>query len=116
MAHQYHSGAIWTTHVLERLSERKMSQKMAGEAFQNPDRMTHGKEAGTTEFHKRFNEYLFTVIGKQNEKNEWIIISAWVDPPYPGTKDFRRKELYKEYRKAGFWKKFWITLRKQLGY
>lgn len=115
MAHVHFAGAIWTNHALDRLVERKLSQEMAGEAFANPDKMTHGKQAGTTEFYKRFGNSHVTVIGKPNEKKEWIILSAWIDPPLPGTKDYKQKENYKKYKKAGFWGKLWISLRKQMG-
>lgn len=112
--HQYYAGAIWTRHALERLSERKISQEMAADAFTHPEKMVHGKEAGSTEFHKNFNGHWVTIIGKRNEKKEWIIVSCWIDPPFPGTKDFKKKEIYKQYKKAGFWGKLWYTLKKQL--
>lgn len=114
MAQQYSHGAIWTTHALERLAERKLPQQMAGVAFSQPDKMTHGRKGGATEFYKRFGDHHVSVIAKQNEKNEWVIISAWIDPPMPGTRDFRKKEIYKKYKKAGFWGKAWLSLKKQL--
>ena len=114
MAHQYFAGAIWTHHALERLSDRKLSQEKAGLAFTTPDKIIHGKEAGSTEFQKQFGSHLITIIAKQNDKKEWIIVSCWVDPPFPGTKDYQKKELYKEYRRAGFWRKVWLALRQQL--
>jgi hypothetical protein len=114
MAHQYFSGAIWTHHALDRISDRKISQDKAGQTFQYPDQVAHGKQPGTTEFEKKFGEHTITVIAKQNDRKEWIVLSCWVDPPYAGTKDFRKKEIYKQYQKAGFWKKVWLSLKKQL--
>src|SRR5436190_11150723 len=111
MAQQYFKGAIWTNHALERLAERKLSQEMAGRAFSHPDKVVHGKQAGTTEFHKKFDAHWVTIIAKKNEKNEWIVVSCWIDPPFPGTKDFKKKEIYKEYQKAGFWRKLWLTFK-----
>jgi hypothetical protein len=116
MAHQYFAGGIWTHHALERLADRKISQKMAGDTFSSPDKMTHGKEPGTTEFIKKFGDYTVTVIGKHNEKNEWIIVSVWIDPPMLGTKDYKKKEHYKRYKKAGFMGKIWWTLLRQIGF
>ena len=112
--HQYFAGAIWTHHALDRLKERKLSQEKAGQTFSSPDAVVHGKQPGTTEFQKRFGLHLVTVIAKQNEKREWIVVSCWIDPPFPGTKDFKKKEIYKQYQKAGFWRKIWLTFKRQL--
>jgi len=105
---------IWTNHALERLDQRGLSQDLAFQAFSSPEKQFQGKNPGTTEFQKRFGQSLVTVIAKQNEKREWVILSNWIDPPLPGTVDYYKKEEYKKYKKAGFWGKLFLTLKKQL--
>lgn len=110
----YYRGAIWTTHALERLGQRGLSQDIAWQTFSYSDRQFSGKNPGTIEFQKHFGTSLVTVIAKQNEKKEWIILSNWIDPPLPGTIDYYKKEEYKKYQKAGFWGKLFLALKKQL--
>ncbi len=116
MANQYYGGIIWTNHALERLDQRGLSQELAWETFQRPDQKLAGKKQGTSEYQKRVNNSLITVIATQNEKNEWVVLSCWIDPPLFGTADYRKKEAYTKYRKAGFWGKVWYTVKKQLGW
>lgn len=116
MTNQYYGGVIWTNHVLERLGQRGLTQNLAWEAFKNPDRSFSGKETDTIEYQKRFDHSLVTIIAKKNEKNEWVILSCWIDPPLPGTIDVKKKEEYKKYQKASFWGKIFLTFKKQLGF
>lgn len=111
---QYYGKAIWTNHALERLGQRGLSQYIAWQTLTSPDRAIPGKNNGTMEFQKQFGTSLVTVIAKKNDKGEWIVLSNWIDPPLPGTLDYYQKEEYKKYQKAGFWGKFWFTLKKQL--
>jgi len=57
---------------------------------------------------------------------EWVVLSAWMDPPLQGTADYRKKEQYnkkmqktreldRKIEKASFWGKMFLTLRKQIG-
>ncbi|CAN5143293.1 hypothetical protein BH09PAT1_BH09PAT1_0240 [soil metagenome] len=110
----HYKGTIWTNHALERLGQRGLSQDIAWQAFAHPDRQFTGKNPGTVELQKNFGQSLVTIIAKQNEKREWIILSNWIDPPLPGTIDYYKKEGYKKYQKAGFWGKVFLTLKKQL--
>jgi hypothetical protein len=109
-----YGSAIWTNHAMERLNQRGLSQNLAWQAFNKPDKSFAGKEHGTTESQKRFGESLVTIISKRNDKGEWLILSCWIDPPLPGTMDYYKKEDYKKYNKAGFWGKVFLTLKKQL--
>src|SRR3989344_400955 len=77
-------GAIWTNHALERLDQRGLTQNLAGQAFKNSDFSNPGKQAGTIEFKKKFNNSTVTIIAKKNERQEWIILSCWIDPPLAG--------------------------------
>lgn len=115
MAQQRYGGAIWTNHALERLGQRGLSQDMAWQAFNSPDQSEHGKNPGTIESRKRFGPSIVTIISKRNERNEWIILSCWIDPPLPGTEDFKKRQDYLKNKKASFWGKLWYTLKKQLG-
>ncbi len=109
-------GAIWTNHALERLDQRGMTQKMAYEAFQFPEKSLTGKQPGTVEYQRKFGNSLVTVIAKQNEKKEWLILSVWIDPPLAGSIDLAKKDWQKGYAKASFLRKFWLEVKKQLGY
>lgn len=108
-------GVIWTNHAIERLKQRNLSQEMALAAFSSSDRAIPGKKAHTTEFQKKIDKYFVTVIATKNNQNEWIILSCWVDPPMPGSIDIAKRNAYREYQKASFWKKVWITVKAQLG-
>lgn len=110
-----YGNAIWTNHALERLEARRMPQSVAYKAFSSPDTSTRGKKQGTWEYTKTIQGHLITIIAKQNEKGEWIILSCWADPPFVGSMDIKKNEEYRKYKKAGFWGKFWLTFKKQLG-
>lgn len=112
---QRYGGVIWTNHALERLHQRKLPQHIAFLAFQAPDEREAGKQQGTTELRKRYKNSTITLIIKPNERREWLVLSAWIDPPLPGTIDHKKKEAWKAYKKAGFWGKLWYMLQKQLG-
>jgi hypothetical protein len=109
------SMLIWTHHARRRLTERGFTKDMVQKTFSHPDTSFAGREKGTTEYHKRFGSSLVTVIVKQNEQQEWIIVSTWIDPPLPGTTDAKKKKGYLAYQRAGFWGKIWITVKRQLG-
>lgn len=109
------ASLIFTNHLRDRLRDRRMSSAQIEQAFYTPDAKYAGKESGTTVFEKRFGSQVVTLIAKFTPEHEWIAISAWIDPPYAGTQDARKKELWIAYRKAGFWGKWWITLRRILG-
>lgn len=107
---------ILTNHAREQMVERGMKEQEVLETLQNSDSVTPGKKIGTEVFRKKFDGYTITVIGKHNEKHQWIAISTWRDPPLPGTKDARQKEAYKQYQKAGFWKKIFLAVKSQIGF
>lgn len=109
------SSLIFTKHALERINERGMTKDIILQAFSSPDSKINGKKPDTTEFVKKIGNATVTLITKQNEAKEWILLSAWIDPPTPGTKDYKDKMRYYEYQKAGFWRKIWLTALTQLG-
>lgn len=111
----YFGDAIWTKHALARLSERRLSQEMAYSAFKSPDRSFPGKQYGTTEYRKYYGKSLVTIIAKQNEEGEWVILSCWINPPLAGTKDAYKREQYIKYKKASFWARVWMDLKYLVG-
>jgi hypothetical protein len=112
---QYYAGLIWTNHALERLGQRGLSQELASQAFHSPDKVIRGNSNGSVEYQKRVQQSLVTTIVKQNEHNEWIVLSCWINPPLPGTEDEKRHKNYKRYQRAGFWGKVVLEILRQLG-
>lgn len=107
---------ILTKHAYERLKQRGLTHNQTLDVFQNPDRTIAGKKEGTIEFQKREGKSLITLIAAKNNKNEWIILSCWIDPPLPGSIDEKKHEEYKKFKKTSGWTKFWLILKQQLGF
>lgn len=105
---------IFTNHALDQMTRRGVKKEDSYETFKHPDRSFQGKNGGT-EFHKWFEGYEVTVIGKQNEKGEWIAVSTWRNPPLEGTKDAVRASQWQQYKKAGLWGKIWLNIKQQIG-
>lgn len=110
-----YGNVIWTNHALERLADRKLPQDMAWQAFRKPHDSTLGHKRGTIEYKRSFGKYKVTVIAKQNEEKEWIILSCWIDPPFTGSIDIKKRKDYLAYKKASFWGKFLYHIKKQVG-
>lgn len=104
MSKRFYENTIWTNHALERLADRRMSQHMVWKAFQYPDSSTKLKD-GATQCVKRFGIHTITVIAKQNEQFEWLIISCWMDPPLKGTQDDIKRRRYFKYQNADLFTK-----------
>jgi hypothetical protein len=85
-----YKGLIWTNHVIDRLKERKIPQEWAWKTYRFPDMEIDGKEAKTKELQKRIEDRTVTVITKKNERNESLLLSCWVEPPFPGSIDAKR--------------------------
>lgn len=111
---------IWTNHALERLGQRGLTKDLVEQTFQKPDGTLPGKISGSLAQIKYFGKSKVTVITKKNEEGEDLILSVWIDPPLYGTSDYYQKKDYTKFRtaysKAGFWGKFWLELKKQLGF
>ena len=114
MTSNKYGGVIWTNHALERLEQRKISREDAIRAFNYPDKFKDGKKSGTKECIKKIGDKTVTLIVKENEHYEWVCLSAWIDPPLPGTKDAIKREKYhdfqRRYKKAGFWGRLWMDI------
>lgn len=105
---------IWTNHARERLNERRIPQELINQALYSPDREMY-LEGGKIELQKRIDDKTVAAIVKTNQKGEKIIVSCWINPPYPGTKDARNRSRYLQMQKGSFWKKVWLTILNQLG-
>lgn len=121
------NDVVFTNHAIERMQQRGLSGDLVWQTVKTPDKKVPGKEKHTTEFIKRHNNRTITAVSKKNDLGEWVVLSAWIDPPFPGTTDFHKKEKYqrkmekiheldKKMEKASFWGKLWITFRKQTGF
>ncbi len=106
---------IFTKHALKRISERGLTRELVWETFNQPDESKKTRE-GKSQFIKYFEGFKTGLIAKQNEKNEWIVISFFRDPPLSGSLDERKKYRWQKYQKAGFWGKTWIIVKQQLGF
>lgn len=120
------SDVVFTNHSIERMKQRGISGDLVWQAVKTPDKTSPGKEKYTTEFVKNLQGRTLTAVAKKNDIGEWVVLSAWIDPPFTGTADFRKKEKYhkkmqkmreldRKMEKASFWGKLWITFRKQTG-
>jgi hypothetical protein len=104
---------IWTNHLRDRLKERRIPESYLTQTLNNPDKTFHND--GKTELQKRFEQRTVTAVAKENERGEKIVVSCWINPPFPGTTDAKKKSRYWEIQKASPWKKFWLTVLNQLG-
>jgi hypothetical protein len=115
MSDTRYGGIIWTNHAIARQGQRGLSQDLAWQAYKYPDRTIPGKNPGTTEYQKSFGASLVTVIAKKNEEGNWIVLSNWIDPPLPGTQDFKKQQDYKKLRNSSGLMKILLIIKKQLG-
>lgn len=109
-------GAIWTDHALDQLANRGLSKDLAIETFTHPDEQRKGKKKDTTEIIKKFGKATVTLIAVRGNKSEWIIISAWINPPLSGTKDELKTNQWKKYKKSPAWKRVFYDIIKQVGF
>ena len=121
------SDVVFTNHAIERMKQRGISGDWVWQAVKKADKTIAGKEKHTTESIKQFGEHTVTAITKKNDLGEWVVLSAWMDPPIQGTIDYFKKQKYnkslkkaQEYaykmEKASFWGKLWLTFKKQAGF
>ncbi len=110
-----YKNTIWTNHVLERLDDRNIPQELAWKTLRFPDLEQKGKKSSTKEFVKKFGATTVTVIATQNDKKEWIIMSCWAHPPFPGSIDIAKKKAYLQYKQSSLQGKIWIRIKQMLG-
>lgn len=114
--HQYcMSDIILTKHAQQRLYERQFTVDLVEQTLRKPDSSRRARQRGAREFVKQFGPSQVTVVAHQNERNQWIVVSCWIDPPVYGTKDWYKRERYGRYKKAPWWQKILMLVGKQLG-
>lgn len=111
----YYKDIIYTDHVLTRIKQRGLDVEQIWQTIKYPD-FTPKTKKGSQSYKKTFGDYEITVIAAQNEKYEYVIVSAWREPPMDGTQDARKRKNWKDYRKSGMWGKIWISIKQQLGF
>lgn len=102
MSQKIYGGAIWTNHALERLDQRGLTQDLAYQTIQAPDKILSARE-GATEYQRWFGKSRVTVICKKTDRGETLVLSNWIDPPLYGTADFKKAAEYKVYKKSSWW-------------
>lgn len=111
-----YGGIIFTTHALQRLRERGVTQEQVWHIIKHPENRIAGKNPGTTEYQKIVGNSIISVITKFTDKGENLVVSVIVEPPLPGTFAAKQKKYYHEYKNAPWWKKFLLVAKKQLGF
>lgn len=105
---------IWTNHALKRLSERKITGDHIREVLTRPDH-TSKRSDNAMEIRKIIDGTTFATIIKRNHMGEYIIISCWANPPFPGTKDYKKRQRYLAMQKAPLMKKLWLIFLTKIG-
>lgn len=79
MGEQNYGGIIWTNHALQRLNERGIKQGDAWATWNRPEqsRPGSGAQQGAWVYYRTYSGERIEVVAKQNEKNEWIVLSVW---------------------------------------
>lgn len=106
-------GVIWTNHALDRLDQRGLTQDLALQTYNEPDKTMPARD-GATEYQKWFDKSRVTVIVKKNERGEWLVLSNWIDPPLYGTRDFTKAAEYKVYKKSSWWVRLLYDIKNAL--
>lgn len=75
-----YGNAIWTDHALQRLKERGITLQAAEAAFNHPEESRPGSIPGSTVYYRTWGKDRIEVVGKKNEKKEWIVLSVWSRP------------------------------------
>lgn len=109
------SEIIWTKHALKRNKERKINQKWIEKTIKYPDNYSR-IEGEKIESNKNFGNHTVTVITKRTESGNNLILSAWINPPVKGTKDYKKEKYYKSLKNSSGYKKLLIILKNHLGF
>ncbi len=105
---------IWTNHAIKRLKERKIPRNCIEQVLFHPDKKLF-KDATVIEQQKRIYGKTFAVIIKVTKRREKIIVSCWVNPPFPGTRDYTLQKRFLAMKKASFMKKIWLMFLTKIG-
>lgn len=106
-----YGGVIWTSHAIERLYQRRITQSDAWYSFQHPDGQLLGTTSGSIRYFKDYGAQRIEVVATQNAKKEWIIFSCWSKIMGTGQSIFPQKEnIYFNLLKK-ILKITWVNLR-----
>lgn len=109
------SDIIWTKHAAERNKERQITQDWIEKTINNPDDFSE-IEGGKIKSNKNFGQHTVTVITTKADSGKYLILSAWINPPVPGTADFKKENQRRKIKSSSGIKKIWLTLLSQLGF
>lgn len=99
----------YSTHLGQRLKERKISRSQVDLTIRQPDSVEPSRDG--KRYKRAFGNQILTAVVTTTRSNQLIVVSAWIDPPHPGTKDARKKALYQRYRSAKGLAKWWYAFR-----
>lgn len=105
---------IWTKHATLRNKERKISTDWVEKTVNGPDQ-SFAENEGRTKYTKSFGKQTVSVITAKGDNGEYLILSAWIDPPNPGTYDYKKEKYRHDMRESGRMKKFLLTFLHQIG-
>jgi hypothetical protein len=77
-----YGGVIWTNHALDRLRERGVKQGDAWATFSNPESSRYAATEGGWVYYRTYGRDRLEVVAKQNDRQQWIILSVWSRPIY----------------------------------
>ena len=111
-----YGGLIWTNHAMKRLEERGLTQVDAWHAYNHPDSMRIDRQTKSIKYEKKLDRSTISIMIKENEKKELIVLSCWIDPPKPGSVAAKELQEWKNYKKVSAIGKILYLLKKQLGF
>lgn len=114
MGKNEYKSLILTNHAIDRISQRAITEEDIWQTYKSPDFQEERKNNAVLRS-KRFKNYEISIIYKYSTENKPIILSVWMEPPIPGSKDAKEKEWWGKYKRAGFWGKIFLTFQKQIG-
>ncbi len=105
---------IWTKHALERNKERQITSSWVESTINSPDK-SFPEEDGKVKYIKNFGKQTVSVVTAKGDNGEYLVISAWIDPPNPGTTDYKNNQYERQINKAGSFRRLLLTLLRQIG-
>lgn len=87
-----YGGVIWTNHALSRLEQRGISQSDAYYTFKNPHQSRFANNKGAWIYYRSYDTNKIEIVAKQNEKEEWLILSVWSKEMFTNTSHSKRSK------------------------
>lgn len=74
-----HQGFIFSTHALDRVKGRSISQDAVASVMRKPDKTYPGRKPGTTRFIRTLDDRRIHVIASYlADQKKWLVVSVWV--------------------------------------